>query len=381
MQKMTKEERERKVLIGLIEHYIQTGKPVGSNTLKEAGFGELSSATIRNYFSKLEEEGFLTQQHASGGRVPTPHSFKFYAKEFYNESKLNSEDKERLRKIKQPEGREIANLLRESAQHLSDWTSCAVFLSAPRFDNDFLIDIKVVAIDVHRCLCILVTDFGLIQTELLYTDRKMSTFAAKRIENYFHWRLTGQNKPASLESEEEQLAQKFYNEVMVRFIAGYSNFSAEDIFTTGFSHLLIYPELREASTLTSTLGLFENAHSMRLLLRDCIKHNCLRYWIDDDLKLYTHSVPNCAVLLHPYNVGLAAVGAIGLLGPIRMPYRRLFAILRAFSDSISERLTKTVYKFKLSFRQASPISYLEPEKSLLIGESRRMLLQEKQEGE
>ena len=105
------------------------------------------------------------------------------------------------------------------------------------------------AIDTHRCICILVTDFGLIKTELLYTDRKMSTFAAKRIENYFHWRLTGQNKPASLESEEEQLAQKFYNEVMVRFIAGYSNFSEEDVFTTGFSHLLIYPELREASTL------------------------------------------------------------------------------------------------------------------------------------
>ena len=115
MQKMTKEERERKVLIGLIEHYIQTGKPVGSNTLKEAGFGELSSATIRNYFSKLEEEGFLTQQHASGGRVPTPRSFKFYAKEFYEERKLSPEDKECLRKAKQPEGREIANALRESA--------------------------------------------------------------------------------------------------------------------------------------------------------------------------------------------------------------------------------------------------------------------------
>ena len=64
-----KEARLYKVLLGLVEHFIKTGKPVGSHTLKEEGFQQLSSATLRNYFAQLEEDGFLHQLHSSGGRI------------------------------------------------------------------------------------------------------------------------------------------------------------------------------------------------------------------------------------------------------------------------------------------------------------------------
>ena len=84
-KKSGKTDRERKVLIGLVEHYIQTGKPVGSNVLKDVGFDDLSSATIRNYFAHLEEEGYLAQQHSSGGRIPTDQAFKLYANEYCQE--------------------------------------------------------------------------------------------------------------------------------------------------------------------------------------------------------------------------------------------------------------------------------------------------------
>ena len=79
IKRMGKHDRERRVLLGLVDYYIQTGKPVGSNTLKEAGFGDLSSATIRNYFAHLEEEGYLLQSHSSGGRIPTHLAYRVYA--------------------------------------------------------------------------------------------------------------------------------------------------------------------------------------------------------------------------------------------------------------------------------------------------------------
>ncbi len=74
VKKSNKQEREHKVLLGLIEHFLQTGRPVGSNTLKDLGFDTLSSATIRNYFANLEQTGYLTQQHASadGSRQQKP---------------------------------------------------------------------------------------------------------------------------------------------------------------------------------------------------------------------------------------------------------------------------------------------------------------------
>lgn len=345
-----KQDRERKVLLGLVDHFIKTGKPVGSHTLKDAGFDDLSSATIRNYFAHLEQENYLSQQHSSGGRLPTDLAFKVYAQEYLEHDAIQRESKE-FAEIRQSDSKEIAAFMQKSAETLSNLTRCAVFLSAPRFDHDFVIELKLVPIDAHRCLCVLVTDFGVIQTEVLQVSEKISSFAAKRIESYFHWRLTGLNKPENLDPDEEARAQEFYNELMVRYLVGYSHFIDEEVYRTGFSRLLGYPEFQEASALATSLALFEDAHAMRLLLKECAKMDVLKFWIGDDLFAYASSHPNCAVIAIPYYINQKAVGAVGILGPKRMPYREHFTMMRLFSEAVSEALTRNIYKFKVTFRE------------------------------
>lgn len=373
---MGKYDRERKVLLGLVDYYIQTGKPVGSNTLKETGFGDLSSATIRNYFAHLEEEGYLLQSHSSGGRIPTHLAYRVYAQAYLEESQIELKD-DIFQSLRQFDSREIALFLQEGAERLSQTSHCAVFLSAPRFDHDFIVDIKLVSLDAFRCLCVLITDFGVVQTEILHLPSKLSSFAIKRIESYFHWRLTGLSQPEHLEQEEEEIGQTFYNELMLRYIVGYSNFVDEDIYRTGFSRLLSYPDFQDASLLASGLALFENIHSMRRLLKECKTLDCLKVWVGDDLAAYAASDPNCAVLAIPYYINRKAVGAVGLLGPTRLPYRTLFSTLRLFSESVSETLTRNIYKFKITFRQPETGQlYLQKEEHRFIGQSRLMLLED-----
>lgn len=380
IKKLAKHDRERKVLIGLIEYYLNTGKPVGSNSLKDAGFEDLSSATIRNYFANLEEKGYLKQQHSSGGRIPTDLAYKLYAEEYIDSHEVDDYTVKNLRPLRQEETREIALYLQQAAEKLSNLTNTAIFLSAPRFDNDFILDIKLVAIDQNRCLCVLITDFGVIQTEVLHTEKKLSAFALKRMEEYFHWRLTGHTRPENLEKDEEEFAQKQYNELMVRYIVGYSNFTNEEIYRTGFSRLLAYPDFSDGMTLASSLGLFENAHSMRLLTKECSTKNKLRFWIGNDLDPFTAATPNCTVLAMPYYINQSPAGAVGMLGPTRMPYRQFFGILRYFSECISEALTKNLCKFKITFRQPNePTSYLQKEERRLIGQSRLILLENKKD--
>jgi heat-inducible transcriptional repressor len=224
----------------------------------------------------------------------------------------------------------------------------------------------------------MVTDFGVIRTEAIHIEKKLTAFNIKRMEAYFHWRLTGAEKPEHLDEEEAELAKKIYNEVMVRYIVGYSNFTDEDIFRTGFSKLLSYPDFYDPASLAGSLGLFENVHSMRLLLKDCVKHNKLKFWIGDDLLPYMQQSPNCAVLAIPYRINQQTAGAIGMLGPLRLPYRECFAILQAFSDSISTALTRSIYKFKINFRQPRQgTPHLYSEERHLIGQSRLMLLEDK----
>ncbi len=350
-KRSNKQDRERKVLIGLIDFYLQTGKPVGSNSLKEEGFEDLSSATIRNYFAALEEEGYLIQQHTSGGRIPTDKAFRLYGQTYIEEKDFQQVDLKLIDELNVIEGKEIATYLQKSAETLSELAACAVFLSAPRFDQDYVNDLKLISIDQNRCLGVIVSDFGVVQTEILPVEQKLNAFSLKRIENYFQWRLHGIQKSEGLTPEEERLGLNFYNELMLRYIVGYANFLNEDIHRTGFSRLLNYTEFKDPATLASSLGLFENAHSMRLMLRECAKLNCLKLWIGDDLNAYAPSKTNCVVLAIPYCINQRPVGAIGLLGPTRSHYRKLFSLLRTIADRISTTLTREVFKQKISFRQ------------------------------
>lgn len=376
MKRIGKQDRERKVLLGLVEYYIQTGKPVGSNTLKEAGFGDLSSATIRNYFAHLEEGGYLTQSHSSGGRIPTYLAYRTYAQALVDENLIEIKG-DTFKGFNQFDSREIALFLQEAAEALSQKSQCAVFLSAPRFDHDYVIDLKLVPLEAYRCLCVLITDFGVVQTEMIHLPEKLSSFAVKRIESYFHWRLTGVGQPENLEAGEEVIGQKIYNELMLRYIVGYSNFVDEDLYRTGFSHLLSYPDFQEVSVLAGALSLFENVHSMRLLLKECKALGRLKFWIGDDLDSYiSHS--NCSVMAIPYSINHQPVGAVGILGPTRLPYRTLFSALSLFSESVSETLTRNIYKFKISFRQPEMGKlYLQKEENRFIGQSRLILLEDK----
>ena len=228
-RRKVREEREHAVLLGLVELYLLTGKPVGSNTLKDHGFEHISSATIRNYFSKLEAQGMLKQQHSSGGRVPTSLAYKYYATHHLISNMLDPSDLQLLKKELNQDTKEIATYHQNASELLSHLTQGAIFLSAPRFDQDLITDVKLISIDGKRCLCVMITDFGLVHTEILYTPKKLSSFSLRRLESYFHFRMTGLDRP-KLSNQEEELATQFYNEILLRHIVNYSNFSTEDVY-------------------------------------------------------------------------------------------------------------------------------------------------------
>ncbi len=348
-KKPPKDQREKMVLLGLVDLYLKTGYPIGSNTLRENGFEALSSATIRNYFAKLEEDGLLKQQHSSGGRIPTPLAFKMYA-EAHLKNPSQRKEEEALKEALSRQTREIAAYLQEVSEVISEKTNCAVFLSAPRFDHDFILDIKLVAIDFTRCLCVLITDFGIVRTEILHIEKKLGNFSLKRIEAYLRWKITGIDRP-QLSEEEEKVAARFYKEIMLRHIVNYNNFTQEDIYKTGFSKLLHYPDFNNTAALANGLSLFENSTSMRSLLQECCTANQLLCWIGDDLQTHAPHVTACTVIAIPYKINQTIAGAIGILGPLRVPYKELFETLKSASSAISETLTKSMYKFKITFRQ------------------------------
>ncbi len=379
-KKITKQERERQVLLGLVQLHLQSGKPIGSNTLRESGFDHLSSATIRNYFAKLEDHGYLQQQHASGGRTPTSLAFKLYAHNHLSENKVASEDDDFLRNELAVETKEIGRYLQNACESLSKLTQSAVFLSSPRFDQDFIISVKLVGIDYYRCLCVILTNFGFVHTEVLQSPVRIREHFLRRIEAYLHYRLTGLDEP-KLDKEEENIGLQFYNEIFLRHIASYTHFTTNDLYKTGFSKLLHYPQFHETKALANSLALFENDQNLRVLLNDTLKLGNIKFWIGEDLAPYAPSPVTSALVAFPYAIHNKFVGTVAILGPTRMNYRRIFGILRAFSTYLSDSLTKSLFKFTISYRE--PRSHeitMQSQQSRYLQSKPYLLLEDQREG-
>ncbi len=358
-KRSNKRDKELRVLTALVEYYLKTGKAVGSNTLKEVGFPDLSSATIRNYFASLEQEGFLKQHHTSGGRVPTEAAYRLYAEESLHEYERSSARDQHIAPPEEAEDlKAVALYLQRVAEVCSEATLCAAFLSAPRFDQDFVTDIKLISLDSSRALAVVLTSFGQVYTEILHAPHKMSQHSVQRIEQYFRSRLLNVEllgEPLSL--EEQDLAIRFYQETMARYLVNYANFSSEDLFRTGFSKLLRYPEFQEAERLVASLSLFENQTALRSLARDVQRSGKMKCWIGEDLFAFLPMQPNCTLIAAPYTIGSKCVGSIGIIGPTRVPYKQLFATLDALSDEVSRFLDKNLYKYKIDFRRPQTAGY------------------------
>jgi heat-inducible transcriptional repressor len=352
-RRLNKQEREDLVFLGLIELYLKTGAPIGSNTLKDCGFEFLSSATIRNYFGKLENEGFLKRHHISGGAIPTAIAFRKYADFCLQDIQLEEKDDRVLQESLKKESNELSTYLQKAAELLSKVSHSATLLSAPRFDQDSIHDVKIVSLDKNKLLCVLMTTFGLIRTETLYSPIDLEEDFAKKMEQFFLWRIGKIEKPKIEDNALYSLITAFYNEIMVRHAVGYSSFATEDLYRTGLSRLLNYPEFSDPANLALSLSLFEDSDKMRLLLKECMYKNQLCYWIGEDLGKFGYESKEVSVIAIPYRINQIAVGAVAILGPMRLPYKRLFGTLSAFSEYVSENLTNSLYKFKITFRQPS----------------------------
>jgi heat-inducible transcriptional repressor len=350
--RFSRREKEKLCLIKLIEYYIATGRAVGSNTLKEVGFPDLSSATLRNYFASLEEEGYLMQQHISGGRIPTKEAFRFYAKECLDE--MEKEGKKEgyystATDVFAREMKEIIAILQQAAEDLSEKTSSAVFLSYPRFDQDFVTDITFVLVDASRVISVILTSFGQVYTEIIPTAKKISQESLSKIQAFIRLLLSGKEPVEhGLNIEEKELAKKFYQETLSRYLVSYANFSDEDIFRTGFSRLLVYPEFQAAEHLVGSLALFENHAQLRGIVRETMRTGALKYWIGDERFGFSFGATVAAI---HYTIGTKSVGAIGVIGPMRLQYKRLFSHLTCMAKDISDFLQRSLLRYKISFRE------------------------------
>ncbi|WFA09536.1 heat-inducible transcriptional repressor HrcA [Tissierella sp. Yu-01] len=340
------DERKLKVLYAIINSYIISAEPIGSRTLSKHYDLGVSSATIRNEMSDLEELGLLNKPHSSAGRIPSDKAYRLYVDSLLKLNKfiLDENKKQQIKNILISETQELEHLLQTSAKVLSEITNYTALAVSPHLKNSKIKHIQLISIDNNQVLLVIVNNSDIVKSTIFELDKPIPVNQLNTISNFLNNRLKGLsfiqlNSILDLGILNELYEFKDILENLIPVI----NKSMDDteyieLYSEGITRLLNYPEYNNVDKAKSILSFIEDKDLVLGMLLDDTLCN------DIDIIIGTENnyaqLKDSSIVTATYSIGGKTIGKIGVIGPTRMDYYKLINTLRLFSTNISEILEK-----------------------------------------
>lgn len=327
-------ERKLKILKAIVKDYIETAEAVGSRTISKKHNLGVSAATIRNEMADLEELGYLLQPHTSAGRVPSEKGYKLYVDSLMKEADISDEEKRLIQNCIDKNVNDIKELMEQTSMLLSKITNyTTVALVKNINENNFIKHIQLVNIKDDEIVLIVVTDKGDLKKAQISTNVYLDQSKSNIISNNLTKKLYGK----SIIRLDDRLIAFIKHE-----IGEYSNLidalvdaincnKEEDMFSlSGATNIFNYPEFNDLLKAKSFLNMIEKKDAIdKMVSSKGIQKENVKIIIgsDNDYEL----AKDCAVVTATYNIGVDLVGEISFIGPTRMDYERLYAIVNYMS--------------------------------------------------
>jgi heat-inducible transcriptional repressor len=339
-------DRERRVLEAVIQSYVETAEPAGSRTIsRRFGLG-VSPATIRNTMSDLEEKGYLYHPHTSAGRVPTDVAYRLYVDSLMRVAPIANPDREKLaEQLSASGGSTIEAILRRAAQSLSVLTQELGMAVGPRLDQIVLQRLELVRLSSERLVLVLSLHGGAVRQIFVEVGERIADNALAEVSMVLNERLAGLTlreiraslaarlRDANPGSNTRELLNIFVQERESIFDDPLRR--DESLVLGQTSVLAEQPEFASSDQMRRLLALTEsNEHLTELLRRRHINPG-LSITIGNE-----HGDPrfeNFTIVTSEYRAGSLA-GVIGVIGPTRMPYEKVIAVVTHASRLVSDLL-------------------------------------------
>lgn len=342
------DERKKQILHALIRDYVDVGEPVGSRTIaKKYGLG-VSPATIRNEMSDLEEMGFIMQPHASAGRVPSDKGYRYYVDNLMEpeEKLLSDEEQQQVADFFHNCAEELEQLFQQSCKLLSSMTNYTAMLVKPKLEASVLERLKLVRLNASQLLAIMITDDGKIHNKIVRLPEEVSDANLAEAEALLQERLLGLSFAQVVDSLTVGLAHQLLQQqsclqkalaLMQQLLLDYSEEDAGNkLLIQGTLNLLKQPEFHDVDTVRELFSVLETDEVVKelLLVASQQRHGTVVY-IGDELS--SQGMSACSMVTTPFYVNGEKVGSIGVLGPTRMPYPKVIALVEQISEQVSRK--------------------------------------------
>ncbi|HUF26447.1 MAG TPA: heat-inducible transcriptional repressor HrcA [Gemmatimonadaceae bacterium] len=339
-------ERERRVLEAVIQCYVETAEPAGSRTLtRRFGLG-VSAATIRNTMSDLEEKGYLFHPHTSAGRIPTDKAYRVYVDSLMRVSPLLGSERLRLAEEIGAGGSAIATILRRAAQSLGVLTQELGVALGPRLDQALLQRLELVRVAGDRLLMVLSLGGGAVRTIFVEVVGEIAQSAVAEVTLVLNERLAGLRlseirsslgtrlRDATNATESNELLNIFVQEGDQLFDLALP-VDEDNVVIGQTSHLAEQPEFATGERMRRFIELTETRERLAELLRRRSTLPGISITIGNE-----HDDPrleNLTIVTSEYRAG-AFTGVIGVIGPTRMPYDKIIAMVAHTSQLVTDLL-------------------------------------------
>ena len=338
------DERKTKILDAIIRNYLATGEPVGSRTISKYSDLNLSSATIRNEMSDLEELGYIIQPHTSAGRIPSDKGYRFYVDHLMQEKEREvSEMKDFV--IEKTE--KMEQVLRQVAKLLANNTNYATLVSAPSYNKNKIKFIQLSAVDENQLLAVIVMNNNIVKNQMIELTESLDNETLLKLNILLNTSLNGlaltEINLATIARLKEQagIHSSIVSDVLDALAQTFSEEEDLQIYTSGATNILKYPELTASESAAKLLSAFEEKEELVSLVTESLsdEETGIQVYIGNEAPIQT--MKDCSVVTATYDLGEGVKGTIGIVGPKRMDYENVMHNLKTLKSQLDGIFNKS----------------------------------------
>jgi heat-inducible transcriptional repressor len=336
--------REIDVLSTIIQEYIEHAQPVGSRTVAKRSPIGLSPASIRNLMADLTDKGYLEQPHTSAGRIPTALGFRFYVDQLIKLQPLSPTQRQTITAQLDDSEAELSEILKRASRILSSLSRQVSLVVAPDRSAARWKQIDFVIIRPGLVLAILLLHEGMMENKVIHVTREITQDDLVHYRNYLNELFQGRtiSQVRSRIIREMKQAQEKFDAIYRKALAlARKAFVDEEreFFVDGTSNILHQPDFSDLSTLRELFKIVDERSKLLELLDKVTGEGGIRIVFGLET---LEEAPSCGLISSPYGRGGEPLGAVGIIGPLRMDYARMIPVVDYTAKMLTEVLKRRI---------------------------------------
>ncbi len=321
-------ERKKKILQLVVSDYIETAVPVSSKSITEKHLSNLSSATVRSELAALEELGYLSQPHTSAGRIPSNEAYKLYVSELMVKESLTVTELDYIKEIFLKNTNDVEEVIKQTAKIISDLTNYTSLAVASHDAQETIENIKLIRIKQDSALLLIVTQTKLLKDSIIELSSQMTDGRIEEANILLEKMFVGKtfNEICNIDLLLDESFES-YKSVFIKVIDALKEYVtlSDDVILEGTDKILDNPEYADLDKLKRFMSIVTKKDKVIDLLSDDGRDIKINVKIGSDG--YEGLPDECSVVSATYSVGGIKLGTYGVIGPVRMDYKKVVSVL------------------------------------------------------